>query len=228
MIYVSRTDKPVILSNKEEEWKSGLKKSLIEFQKNNSSANKKKLDSAYCKYNHPQVKDSLRTMFSSKCAYCESHITHIGHGHIEHFRPKSRYPDLCFEWDNLMLSCEVCNGKKYKGDTFPKEQDGSPFVNPVEENPEDFFEFEFDPNVGVANVIPINGNIRALTTEEGLGLNRSELVKHRSNIVSLMAFAALKAKEGNEEGKEIIKKCCGKENEFSAFARALVKRFDIK
>ncbi len=203
-----------------------MKKTLSEFHRKNTPANKKKLELAYSKYKHKQVKDSLRTMFFGKCAYCESHITHIGYGHIEHFRPKSKFPDLCFDWDNLMLSCEICNGKEYKGDKFPESKDGGPFVNPVEENPEDFFDFEFDPNTGVANVI--SKNQRADITDNELGLNRAELVKHRSSIVRKMVFVALKAKDGDLNGIKEIKKCCQNGEEYAAFARALVKRFNIQ
>jgi len=120
--------KPEILNKKQVEWQSGLNKAISEYQNDNSPANRKKLDVAFCKYNHKQVKDSLKIMFSGKCAYCESHITHIGFGHIEHFRPKSKFPELCFEWDNLLLGCEICNGK-YKGDKFPESNEGGPFIN---------------------------------------------------------------------------------------------------
>ncbi len=58
-------------------------------------------------------------MFANKCAYCESYLMHVSYGHIEHFKPKAKYPQYCFSWDNLLLGCEVCNGKRYKGIKFP-------------------------------------------------------------------------------------------------------------
>jgi len=90
---------------------------------------------------------------------------------------------------------------------------------------DEFFDFEFDPSTGVA--IVISKNVRANTSENELGLNRSELVKHRSSIVRKMVFAALKAKEGDLDGIEEIQKYCSKEEEYAAFARELVKRFNI-
>lgn len=225
MIQVARTNKPEILNKKQVEWQSGLNKAISEYRNDDSLANRKKLDVAFSKYNHKQVKDSLKIMFSGKCAYCESHITHIGYGHIEHFRPKSKFPDLCFTWDNLLLGCEICNGK-YKGDKFPESNEGGLFINPVDENPDEFFDFEFDPDTGVA--IVISKNVRANTSENEIGLNRSELVKHRSYVVRKMVFAAIKAKDGDLDGIAEIKKCCQKEEEYAAFARALVKRFSIE
>lgn len=226
MIQVTRTEKPEILTKKQVVWQAGLREALEGYHEEPTLKNKKKLDVAFTKYNHKQVKDSLKTMFSGKCAYCESHITHIGYGHIEHFRPKSKFPDLCFEWSNLMLGCEICNGKGYKGDKFPENHEGALFVNPVEENPDEFFDFEFDPSAGVA--IVISKNERGNTSENELGLNRSELIKHRSSVVRKMVFAALKAKDGDLNGIEEIKKCCKNEEEYAAFARALVKRFNIE
>jgi len=210
MIQVARTEKPEILTRKEDLWRSDLKNALIEFKINNTPITRRKLDAAFNKYKQKQVKNSLLIMFSSKCAYCESHISHIGFGNIEHYQPKSKFPDLCFNWDNLLLGCEICNSVVFKGQKFPEDNDGGPFVNPVKENPDDFFDFEYDKDTGTANVIPKNE--RAKTTEKGLGLNRPELVIHRSSIVRKMVFAALKAKDGDDAGIEEIRKCCRKED----------------
>lgn len=225
MIHIDRTEKPEVLLKNEAIWTSELQNAIIQFQENKTQKNKTKYNKALNKYNHKQVKKSLLTMFSGKCAYCESHITHVGFSHIEHYQPKSKFPELCFDWNNLLLACEVCNGKGYKGDKFPSEDEGGPFVNPVTESPDVFFDFEFDQNTGTANVIPKNE--RAITTEKELGLNRPKLLKHRSSIVRKMVFAALIAKDGNENGIEEIHKCSRSEDEYAAFARTLVKRFDL-
>jgi len=226
MIQVIRTGKPEILNKKQAEWQFGLNRALDVYLEDTSPNNRKKLDVAFGKYNHRQVKDSLKIMFSGKCAYCESHISHIGFGHIEHFRPKSKFPDLCFEWENLMLGCEICNGKRYKGDKFPESDEAGPFINPVEENPDEFFDFEFDAETGTANVIPQTE--RANITEVELGLNRPELVRRRSSIVRLLVHIAIKAEQGDIVFIEEIKRRCAKDEEYAAFARALVKRFNIE
>jgi uncharacterized protein (TIGR02646 family) len=225
MIKITRIEKPEVLISKEDEWKTNLLDALSEYQKNKTPSNKKKLDLAYNKYKHTQVRSALKSMFAGKCAYCESHILHIGFGHIEHFQPKTQYPMKCFDWDNLLLSCEICNSE-FKGSKFPGNNEGGPFINPVTENPDDFFYFEYDPATGVSQVIPKNN--RASTTEREIGLNRPELVKYRSKIVCHMVYAAMKANQGDKEGKKLILKCCDNENEYAAFARALVKRFNIK
>ena len=41
---------------------------------------------------------------------------------IEHFRPRSRFPDQSFDWLNLVYSCHRCN--QAKGDNWPGFDDG--------------------------------------------------------------------------------------------------------
>ena len=53
---------------------------------------------------------------------------------IEHIHPKSKYPDEVVEWGNLIPSCNVCNAKKFTLDTKR-----TPIVNPLIDNPKDFF-----------------------------------------------------------------------------------------
>jgi hypothetical protein len=94
-------------------------------------------------------RDWLKTnVFFNKCAYCEGKITGYP-GHTEHFRPKSRvrrieldgdkseivnileedseeiqhpgYFWLAYHWQNLLPSCEYCNGNEGKLDVFPVE-----------------------------------------------------------------------------------------------------------
>ena len=109
MINVRRIDQPKILSQKARAWTQKLLAAQTE--KDRSNAQKK--------YRHRNIKDDLVRMFRSKCAYCESKITHVDYGHIDHYRPKSKFPDLTFEWSNLLLACGICNGTKYKGELKP-------------------------------------------------------------------------------------------------------------
>ena len=42
---------------------------------------------------------------------------------IEHFRPRSRFPDLSFDWLNLVYACHRCNHSK--ADSWPEFDDAS-------------------------------------------------------------------------------------------------------
>jgi len=71
-------------------------------------------------YNKKEVVRTLWDMQHEKCCYCEQNIP--GEGHlkaVEHFRPKSVYKGLRNDWENLLLACAQCNGKK--SDRFPTE-----------------------------------------------------------------------------------------------------------
>lgn len=52
-------------------------------------------------------------MQHGKCCYCEMSIPDEGHlKAVEHFRPKSIFKSLTNDWENLLLACPQCNGKK--------------------------------------------------------------------------------------------------------------------
>lgn len=71
------------------------------------------------------VRDLLRIIYHDKCAYCELKSFAPD---VEHYRPKKRvtrvkshpgYYWLCYEWSNLIPSCEDCNRLKGKANQFP-------------------------------------------------------------------------------------------------------------
>lgn len=57
--------------------------------------------------------DVRRTLFADqrgKCYLCERETG--TDGVTEHLRSQSRHPELVNDWNNLLLSCSYCNGKK--------------------------------------------------------------------------------------------------------------------
>jgi uncharacterized protein (TIGR02646 family) len=73
-------------------------------------------------YGAKEVKDKLLQIYQKKCAFCESD-TSVGAAYdVEHFRHKSHYYWLCYEWTNLLLSCQICN-RSYKQTHFPLENE---------------------------------------------------------------------------------------------------------
>ena len=210
MIQIQRTSPPGILAKKATAW-------LLALQQARSP---KERERAKNKYRHPRIKEALVSLFHGKCAYCESHITHVDYGHIEHYRPKSGpqgRPELCFEWTNLLLACGICNGSEFKSDRFPEAAQGGPIVNPCEDDPSAHFEFRFDSNLGLASVYGITE--RGRTTEELLGLNRLELRRYRSQQVKKLAVLKRLA-ESDPEAKQLMKEAVQPASEYSAFAQS--------
>ena len=105
-----------------------------------------------------------------RCMYCcDSHGTDI-----DHFWPKSGYPERMFLWPNLLLSCTECG--RFKGNLFPV-QDGLPeLVDPTAENPWQFL--DFDPETGVVvaryDVAANAENPKGVETVRILQLDRRE------------------------------------------------------
>jgi len=63
---------------------------------------------------HKSVIEELRTIYNNKCAFCESILDNVN---VSTYRPKSRYPWLTYDWNNLLLICPSCNSNKR--DAFP-------------------------------------------------------------------------------------------------------------
>ena len=76
-----------------------------------------------------------------RCMYCcDSHATDI-----EHFWPKTLYPEKMFHWTNFLFCCTECG--RFKGDLFPLQGGVPTLVDPTIEDPWKFL--DFDPATGV-------------------------------------------------------------------------------
>jgi len=154
-------------------------------------------------YGHEEVKQALIKAQDGKCCFCESKIDHISYGDVEHFRPKAGWVQdsetlnkpgyywLAYEWDNLLLSCQLCN-QRHKKNFFPL-LPGSPraqsyfddcrnempvFVHPANEEVETIISFREEIPVAVA------GNQRGRDTISKLCLDREQLNEQRRSTLS--------------------------------------------
>jgi uncharacterized protein (TIGR02646 family) len=163
-------------------------------------------------YAHREVKDALRKAQHDKCAFCESKLTHIGYGDIEHFRPKAavrqnekgelEYPGyywLAYEWSNLFLSCQLCN-EKFKRNCFPLRNPKSR-VRSHREDLNRELPLLADPAGSPESHITFNGgmivakDIIGKTTIKVLGLDRKELVERRLTLRKfLLTFKKLRSR----------------------------------
>ena len=74
-----------------------------------------------------ELKDALAELSHGKCWYCECKQIRSDNA-VDHFRPKSKYLWLAFDYKNYRYSCTLCNSKRKnpktheiegKGDEFP-------------------------------------------------------------------------------------------------------------
>jgi hypothetical protein len=66
---------------------------------------------------HRSYKTHLQREFSRKCVYCRIPDGLKGDEAfgVDHYLPKSRFPDLIVAWSNLFYACNVCN--TWKGES---------------------------------------------------------------------------------------------------------------
>lgn len=171
-------------------------------------------------YSHREVKAALRAAQHGKCAFCESKVTHVSPGDVEHFRPKAGYRQkpnnplvqpgyywLAYEWSNLLFACPLCN-QRFKENHFPLanparrarshrddiNRERPRVIHPGIDDPTEFLEFR-------EHVLhAIDGNRRGRATIRILGLNRIEISERRLDalkdlralVIARKAFRAIK------------------------------------
>ena len=137
MVYVDKTGHviPAVLTTagitKRDEHIADYIANEASFKLNRKKAAKFDFDKSI--YGHSTVRSLLEAIQNQKCCFCESKFKHISDGDVEHFRPKAEYSQgretnyplirpgyfwLAYDWDNLLVSCEICNRRK-KGNYFP-------------------------------------------------------------------------------------------------------------
>lgn len=156
MIALKKLAEPDSLKRNKEKWTSELLAAIL-------AGNKKQINNKKKKYNQKDVKAQLKKETQEKCAYCESRVTVVAHGDIEHVTPKSIEPEQTFEWENLTFACQICNQHK-----SAKQGIFDPYNDPVRE-----FAFFASPFLS-------GKSLKSKKTIIELDLNRPELIEDRT------------------------------------------------
>ena len=125
---------------------------------------------------------ALFTEQTGQCVYCGRGVSPGVHGdcHVEHFRPRSKYPELQLDHANLFLSCgpegehgvrQTCGA--FKGDWFDEERHVPPAPDSCAER------FRFRSSGRIAG----SGAPEAEKMIEVLNLNHPELVTDRRTLI---------------------------------------------
>ncbi|UPQ40163.1 HNH endonuclease [Providencia rettgeri] len=160
MIKLRKLPEPARLSTNAANWTQILKDKILRGE--TPTATEKS------RYRHPEIKAILVQETHGKCAYCESKLQHIHHGDVEHIYPKSLDIDKTFEWQNLTLSCEVCNQNKSNKDPYIEN-----IIDPYHTDPEEHLMF-------IGGLIYPKGTDLGISTRILLKLHRAELVEMRN------------------------------------------------
>ena len=119
------------------------------------------------------VESALNAHTWGKCAYCEA----VAAKDIEHFYPKSTYPQRMFSWDNFLRGCKNCNNAKLAH--FPLDGAGHHvLLNPCMEEPLDFFAWDFMTGATGLSSDPVR-QPRAFQTRHMFALDQEALREER-------------------------------------------------
>ena len=161
-----------------------------------------------------EFQPELAAPFSSVCGYCEESCK----GDVDHFRPKSRNPELVYEWTNWVFACPTCNSAKRE--KWPPHG----YVDPCSRSraawPEDYFEFD----TATAEVLPRKGltavrRRKALQTIDDLKLNAYHHRKKRNQWLKAVSIALGSLKPHDGERDSFIGYVTNRERELSSISR---------
>lgn len=206
MIKLTKDEKPSVLVDNGQKWQA-------EFVNGRKTGNLK--DSQKYRYRHPAIKEALRNETHQKCAYCESKISHVHPGEIDHILPVSMRPDLCVHWENLTLACSECNRRK--SDYYSEEE---PLVNP----------YVHEPSVHLIfyGLVVLHRDDMGYRTLKHMELSRTQLIERRQECLEQLNSLLQKwRKIQNGPTRDIIKreimKHASDSAEFAATSRAFIR-----
>ena len=213
MIKLTKLAEPEILTSKKTEWTRQYVELLTIEQPIPESLKHR--------YRDPQIKQRIKDETHDKCIYCESKVTHVYPGDVEHIIPKSKKPELIFEWSNLTFACQECN--RNKSDYY---EPSLQLINPYSDEPKEHLKF-----VGPM-IFHTPGSERGRLTRKVLELNRTPLIERRverlENITNLMELYR-NCDEG--PGKEALlielKREAFEDKEYSYMIETFLQQSDI-
>ncbi len=138
---------------------------------------------------------NLKEMYSDCCMYCEGDVGVTSYGQIEHFKPKSKYPELCFDYDNLHLACEICN--KNKGDKYEE-----CYIDPTLVDPKEYIYYRNWEALGKNKVGDTMIELVQLNNDTRIKFRKERVLRIQERLNIAINYLE-KAKE-NEEIKTII------------------------
>lgn len=171
------------------------------------------------KYRDDGIKKVLQADTHGKCAYCESKVTHVYYGDVEHILPKSLFPQLAFAWENLTFACAKCNNAK--GDYYDSDL---PVIDPFTTDPSVHFIWRGELLEDLSDI--------GLVTVDKLDLNRVPLIERRRERLAAIRDAASRFVKATGSAREIRRRAleaeCAADREYAgAVSSYLSELLDI-
>ena len=207
---------------------------------------KSKLDAYKFKsslYGGKEVKEKLKALQHDKCCFCESKVSVVAHGDVEHYRPKAGWVQqekdklvkpgyywTAYDFSNLFLSCQICN-QKFKKNYFPLAnptqratshrkpiaKEKPLIIDPGKDNPAKFLTFNKEI------IVAVNNNAKGLETIKRTGLDRDKLTRDRFEYLEVLEELATMIRNNlpnATEAKALFKKRGKPDSIYSLMVRA--------
>ena len=180
------------------------------FKKAKSKVKIAKISSAWSDKKIENIRPQLRAYILREeqnllCAFCEKVIDdNPKNSNIDHFRLKAGhlFPEKTLDYNNLLVSCNT-HGRcsNYKDKHIKKKNDYENIVNPIVENPDNFFDYLL-----TGEIVSIDKNVKAEFTIDIFQLGRKQdesLSRQRRELAEAIKYANLSLDEiydifGNE------------------------------
>lgn len=220
---------PKILEDNQKKWAEELLTAINRFG-GYSNIPPEKQERLVKHYRKKEIRDALLISSYHKCCFCETKLEEVnGYPEVEHFEPKSKYPQKCFDWSNLMPICRYCNASKGDHDTVNES-----IVNPYQDEP---YKFLFFDNLRLK---PIENCEIGQKTIDICNLNRGALIQHRAQLFCELEKTCSEIETDartrpldrtlkNQLNNFIfnIELLSNKENKYSAFVNSYLENSDI-
>lgn len=160
----------------------------------------------------------VSTVFFGFCGYCEQECK----GEVDHFRPKSQFPERVYEWENWVLACHVCNNMK--GGKWPASGYVDPCAKSRNARPEAYF--DFDTTTG--EILP-TANLSAARRRKAeqmiadLTLNAYHQLKQRVRWLRVLSGALDNRDATAPRARRFVKLVASRESRLSTITRTWLK-----
>lgn len=212
MRHLNRLPEPQVLIDKKILWRDNF-----------LASGKDRPDSS--KYAHKDIRNDLNSTSHHKCFYCETKLKGLPR-EVDHLIEVTVDKRLSFEWDNLYLSCDNCNGK-IRHDKMPI----NICLNPFNDTDEDIFEhISFDKEL----IIPKNNSEIGLRTIQKYRLDSDLLDNRRLKQITSFQDVLLNIKDNqiNEnrnyltpEERELINSFKRADNPYTLMFKVLLTKY---
>ena len=171
MVKLKRTYTPKTLAKTNKEFRAAIAGMSTKDAYGFYKANEKK----YC-YNTDETKRHFKKMNQERCSFCTRLIQDFDNEMtVEHIRIKRDYPQLIFQWSNLLCACRTCNTKRGTRAYDPKR-----YLDPSKEKDiEKYFCYEPDGSITVNEELGRDEKEKAKYMIKLYRLDRKELNKKR-------------------------------------------------